>query len=398
MYLSKEEEKILNGERGEAFRVALETIVKVGDVLNAEKLVEINWAHISGISYKNLGDSGLEFIEDMKNKGAKFNVFTTINPSAISISNYFNSKIPSEFLKKQKLIIEDLVFMGAKPLLSCIPYLYKRPKYREQIAWGESNAVLYANSVFGAYTNREGGPIIIFEAISRRAPYIGLRVKKNREPTRRVIIDNNVFKYLKERLLPFSLIGYSIGEQIKTGIPYILNSLPLKYIKEILAGVGASSSIGLVYLHNISPEEEEIKGKAIRVPLIRIRLEDIKASEARINEEMENADAFFLGCPHLSPRELNELYNFLKGRRLKKKNLIVATSKWVYDLNKSIVNELMSNGIRFIIGTCIVVAPLEYLGIKSIVTDSSKAAYYLSSQGLRVKLMSREKILEKVVE
>ena len=159
MYLTKNEQKMLDGEEGNAVKKSMEILVALGNIYGAEKLIDVGSVQISGVSYHNLGDAGLEFLDEMAKDG-KVRVLTTLNPAGMDLENWQNLGIDPEFARKQKLVIDAFEKMGIIVSCTCTPYLIGNlPRYGEHIAWAESSAVTFANSVIGAKTNREGGPI-----------------------------------------------------------------------------------------------------------------------------------------------------------------------------------------------------------------------------------------------
>lgn len=396
MYLTREEEKMLEGERGEAARKALEIVVKVGEALGAEKLVKISSAHVSGVSYVNIGEAGLELIRDLALSGARFTVLTTVNPTAIDTEKWREMGIPQEIALKQLDILKHLELMGAQMTLTCTPYLLHPPAEGEQIAWGESNAVLYANSVLGARTNREGGPLVLFEAISGRAPYVGLRREEERRPTLLVEVDEDVRERLRNGVYSYPMIGYTLGLKVGRGVPFLNFKIPFEEVKGFLAAVGASSSIGLVLIKGVSPEAEKYTEVLNELEEIHIDTEDVETACSKISADYEEADAVFLGCPHLSPRELEEILSVIAEKGELKRRTILSTSRWALErVHRS--KEELSDKVIALADTCIVVAPIEYMGLKKVITDSAKAAYYLSSKGVKTTVLPRKKILEEIL-
>ncbi len=393
MYLTKEEEKILKGEEGYVKQKALEIVVKTGEVLEAERLIKITKAHIAGISYKNIGDEGLDLIRELYEAGGRFSIYTTLNPAGMDLDLWREMKVSEDFARKQIEIVNILTKMGAYPTLSCIPYELVPLSYGEQIAWAESNAVLYANSVIGARTNREGGPLVLFEAICGRAPYVGLRIDENRKPT--VLIKFEVKnEFLKSMT---GLLGYHLGKIVKEGVPYVIN--PWEVIKTtydvrlFLAGVGASSSIGLVIFKGISPDARMIKEEELK-SLEKIIIEDaeIKDTYEELSTDLRSYDLVAVGCPHVTGNELRLIYESLKGIQVKE-NFYIFTCREYCSRCRDIINKLREIGVKVYKDTCIVVADLRSLGVKNIVVDSAKAAYYLSTQGYKVKLLPLDSIL-----
>ena len=154
MYLTKEEEKMLNGEYGEATRKAMEILVALGDIFGADRLIEVSSVQVAGVSYDNIGDAGLEFLNELAKDG-KVKVTTTLNPAGMDIENWKSLGISEEFAEKQIQVIEAFKKLGIIPTCTCVPYLIGNlPRFGEHIAWSESSAVAFANSVIGARTNR----------------------------------------------------------------------------------------------------------------------------------------------------------------------------------------------------------------------------------------------------
>ncbi len=381
---------MLEGDKGEGVRVAMNVVVKVGEALGAERLVRITNAHISGISYKNIGDEGLEFLKSILESGVRFSVPTTINPAGIDLEDWKEMGVSESFAYKQREIIEVFKKMGATPLLSCTPYKYSKIKYRDHIAWSESNAVLYANSVIGARTNRDGGPLALFEGIVGRAPLVGMHVEENRRPT--VVYDlAQVGEKVDEKGF-FSELGYLIGMEVKKGIPAVINPpkglLSKRKVKLFLAALGTAGSIAMVLIQGLSPEfkEEDLKGLEVVRPSIG-ELADVRERFSA------DADVIVLGCPHLFPEELVDIVTKLQNCDKLLKRLIIFTSRRAAMVASNHIERLRMKGVKVFYDTCMVVADLRSMGINSVIVDSAKAAYYLQSQGYNVRLMGREEAL-----
>jgi len=389
MKLTKDEEKILDGERGEALQLAYSILVKVGKVLGATRLIKISHAHISGISYKNIGDTGLKLIKSLAEKGAKFNTFTTINPAGMDLERWREMNIPPNFANKQLEVIKALSKMGATLTLSCIPYYIRKPSYGEHLAWGESNAVLQANSVYGARTNREGGPLVLFEAIAGKAPYFGLHTSEGRKPTIMVDLEED-----KDDDIYLPLFGYAIGLSVKSGVPLLKREInDLKndvLLKLFLAAIGTSSSIGLIYIKGVTPDYNDFEEYAIReLDKLVINLKDLDLPFIKNRNSRDSV--VLIGCPHLTSDELKTLNEEVD---IVKKRTILFTSRHVYDKELKLIKELLNKGFEIYTDTCMVVSNLRSMGINRCMVDSVKAAYYLSSQGYEVTLKSRDEILK----
>jgi predicted aconitase len=392
MYLSKIEEKMLDGEYGEAKALALKLIVTLGEVFKAKKLISIENAQIAGISYKTIGDSGLEFIKDLYAKNAKFTVPTTLNPAGMDLEKWKEIGIPEDFAKKQLEIISFLEGMGAEKTCSCTPYLIGvKPRFNAHLAWAESSAVIFANSIFGAKTNREGGPSALASAITGKTAMYGMHLKSERKPTHIVKVEGSIINELE-----FSLLGYVIGEKISKGVPFInkfKGKINLDNLKALGAGIATSSGIALFHLENITPEAKTLKNNLKNLEKIVIEKKDIEKAREKLSNE-ESSTHILLGCPHLSLNELKKIASFIKEKSLTK-NLWCFTSRKIYEkaVKKGFVKKIEDAGGKVIKDTCMVVSPLEAIGVLKAQVNSSKAAYYLSSlSNIKVELKPLEEI------
>ncbi|MEM4235218.1 MAG: aconitase X, partial [Candidatus Methanomethylicaceae archaeon] len=184
MYLSREEERMLSGEEGLAVQKAMQLLTALGEVFGAERMVKIESAQIAGVSYGNIGDAGMEFLEDWADLGGKVRVKSTLNPAGMDLDKWKEMGIDDEYYQRQMRILKAFEKMGVEITCTCTPYLVgNRPRSGAHVAWSESSAVVFANSVLGARTNREGGPSALAAAITGRTPCYGLHLEDNRVPT-----------------------------------------------------------------------------------------------------------------------------------------------------------------------------------------------------------------------
>jgi phosphomecalonate degydratase large subunit len=163
----------LREQGSEAQRQAMRILLALAKISDADRLIPITGAHVSGASYKMIGDPGLEFLEDAA-RDARVVVPTTVNPLGTDLRQWRDLAIPPEFAAKQERIAAAYERMGVHPIYSCTPYhVGTRPVFGEHVAWAESNAVCFANSVLGARTNRESGPSALAAAIVGATPEYG---------------------------------------------------------------------------------------------------------------------------------------------------------------------------------------------------------------------------------
>src|SRR5437867_7228786 len=199
----------------ESQRTAMQILLAVGRLADAPRLVPITSAHVSGVSYKLIGDPGLEFLEDFA-RDARVSVPTPVNPLGTDLAQWQALGVPSTFAEKQGRIASAYEAMGVRRSFSCTPYLIGvRPAFGEHIAWAESSAVVFANAVLGARTNREGGPSALAAAVVGRTPNCGLHLEENRRATH--VFDVRV----PMRGYRWSLLGLHVGEIVADGVPYL---------------------------------------------------------------------------------------------------------------------------------------------------------------------------------
>ena len=383
MYLTSVEEKMLNGEEGEAVSIAMKVLVKVGEALGAEKLIPIAHAHVSGISYLNIRDPGLEFIEYLSRTGAKVKVYSTLNPSSFDSELIELFNLTHEEIEKQVRIVNALIKMGFDPTLTCTPYYLRKPKKGEHLAWGESSAVAYANIVLGARTNKEGGPLALFAALTGRTYYAGLHIEENRIPRIYVKVKTNIDNAVKAGLL-----GYYVGEISRGRVAFIEAKFPRSemMMKSFSAALATSSDNPLAIIDGISPETSLLNKDYIE-EAISVDDSDLREVMARLSAIRRNKiSMFFIGCPHLGLKELEYVYDVLSRQGVKEK-IILSTSKFIYNVaeKKGLINKLKELGVIVIKDTCPIVSRLKIEG--AIKTNSVKAAFYIRRlHGLEVVL------------
>ena len=397
MYLTKEEERMLNGTYGSVVARCMKLLVKLGDKFEAERMVEISSAQIAGVSYKNIGDAGLEFLEGFAEEGARVKVPAFMNPAGMPLEGWEELGYDKNFAAKQLRVIEAFRKMGVVTSSTCTPYLAGLlPRFGEHIAWSESSAVSFANSVIGARTNREGGPSALAAAITGRTPLYGLHLEENRRADFLVKVDAS----LKDGA-DFGALGYLVGKEIQKGIPYFRGILHASadQLKALGASMAAYGSIAIYHVDKITPEARFQEPKEIR-DRMEVTREDIERAYEEISSDLEEVDLIAIGCPHASIDEILWVYRTLNGRRLKVEMWIFA-SKPVKNLAErtGLAKKLGELNVKIVEDTCPVVAPMAEMGIKKVAVNSGKAAFYLPNTNKQVVLFkSVKEIVERFAE
>lgn len=368
MNLSIAEQRILDGESGEGLQKAMELVVALGKIYGAEDLVPISSAHLSGVSYKTIGDGGIVYLEHVS-KGSKVSVPTTLNPSGMDSERWKEMGVDESFASKQLHIIELYKDMGVNATCSCTPYLGSNvPHKGDHVAWAESSALSFINSIIGACTNREGGPGALAAAIVGRTANYGLHIKENRAPT--VIIEADI----DGSLFQHSLLGHAAGSMIGNGIPYFRGICPdWDDAKTLAAAMAAAGAVAMFHVEGTTPEASEYEVKGLET--IYIGEKEIRDAQESLTQ-VEDVDLIAFGCPHLSIKELKEMASFLEGKeKLSDIEIWFCTSREVRDSLPKEVAVLERFG-KVLVDTCMVVSPLEGIANSS-ASNSAKACNYL---------------------
>ena len=373
MHLTKEEEKIINGEKGEVMERLFRLLVRLGDIYGAAKMIPVGSVQVAGVSYKSIGDPGTEFLEDMASKNAKVKVLTYLNPAGMDLENWEKLGFPKDFAKNQLRIMDAFKKMGIVVTSTCTPYLAGNlPRFREHIAWSESSAVSFSNSVIGARTNREGGPSALAAAICGVTPNYGLHLWEKRQPTVKINVDVPL-NFNSD----FGALGYYVGKQVKNKIPYFtgIKNANTDQLKALGAAMAASGAVALYHAENLTPESDLVEKKNLET--INVGKKEIKETYDKLNTG-KKPDIVIFGCPHASLREISALVDKLDGKRLKKP-VWICTSRMVKEAAERMgYNEIIAKaGGSIVADTCMVVSPIEKMGYKTTGVNSGKAANYL---------------------
>ena len=373
MHLTKEEEKMLNGEYGEVTERLFRLLVRLGDIYKADKMIPVGSVQVAGVSYKSIGDPGTEFLEDMASKSAKVKVLTYLNPAGMDLENWKEYGFPADFAKNQLRIMDAFRKMGIVVTSTCTPYLAGNlPRFREHIAWSESSAVSFSNSVIGARTNREGGPSALAAAICGLTPNYGLHLWEKRQPTVQIDVSADL-----DFNSDFGALGYFVGKQVKNKIPYFtgIKNANTDQLKALGAAMAASGAVALYHVEGLTPEGDLVDKKDLEK--ISVDKRGLKETYDKLNTG-KKPDIVIFGCPHASLREISALAEKLDGKQLKKP-VWICTSRMVKEAAERMgYNEIIAKaGGSVVADTCMVVSPIEKMGYKTTGVNSGKAANYL---------------------
>ncbi len=393
MKLTKEEQKMLDGEQGYAVRKSMEILVALGDIYGAESLIKVGSVQVAGVSYHNLGDAGLEFLNELAKDG-KVRVLTTLNPAGMDLENWRTLGISEEFAAKQNLVIEAFTRMGILVSCTCTPYLIGNlPRYGEHLAWSESSAVTFANSVLGAKTNREGGPSALAAAFVGKTPCYGLHLEENRKPDIHVKVEAKLSK-----LSDWGALGFAIGKKAENKIPYItgINEADVDELKSFSASVVTYGAKPLFYMKGITPASE-----AVPAPKNEVTIEqaDLKNAYDNINDQVNDIDFVCVGCPHCSIKEIAEIADLLRDKKVAENvELWIATSRTAKQLadKRGYSQTIEAAGGKFACDTCMAVAPLKGR-FKALATTSAKGCFYSRQNLMKTQMGSMAECVDAAV-
>lgn len=384
MYLTRDEEKSLNGENGETMASAYKILLAIGMATGAEKLVPIKWAHISGVNYNTIGDAGVEFLEKFS-RGAKVAVKTTLNPMGFDRNK--PASLPEIFTDQQMRIVRSYEKMGTTPSFTCIPYeIFDIPDRGSAVSFAESNAALYSNSVLGLLTNKESSLSALASSVTGKAPYADLRIEEFRHP--KVTVKPTV-KLNTE--VDYGLIGYFAGKAVNdTCIAFddMKEKTGIINMKSLSAAIGTSGICGM-----FTSEEKTNE-------VISYGREESNTIKDEINTA-EDGDIIVLGSPQLGINEINFLSKLVESKRFLKRCMIFCP-RAVYNqaANTGLIDKIQKSGVEFICDSCTCLTPLITRNdFDSVITNSIKGAYYLNhSNRIGVALKDMNSIVKEYTD
>lgn len=382
MILSPEDDAILAGEEGETRARMMELLVALGKVYGAERLIPITSAQVSGASYKTIGRWGLDWLTHLD---ARVSVPTVLNPVGMDRMRWREMGISPGFAEKQEAVLAAYRKLGVIMECTCTPYYLYVTRYGDHIAWSESSAVAYANSVIGARTNREGGPGALAAAIIGKTPEYGLHLVGARVPQVVVRVEGGT---LMEDPAHLGALGYHAGRLVGSRIPLFEGIRPGRdHLKALGAAMAASGAVALFHVAGITPEARIFSYDTEGLEVIPVEFDEVSACMKKVP-----VDAVALGCPQCSPGELSRIADLLEGRTVQIP-LFVFTSRDVATRHPGVVAAIEASGARVYADTCMVVSPaMEQFG--TLMVNSGKAFAYVPGMcGAAVRLGTTEECI-----
>lgn len=364
--------------------MAMSIVVRMAEVIGAPGLLDISAAHIDSTIY--IGEAGLEFAERLASLGAKVAVPTSLNVSGVDEYHWREWAVPQDWAEKAQRQMVAYRSMGTVPTWTCAPYQTEmRPTFGQQIAWGESNAIVFANSVIGARTERYPDLFDICCAITGRVPASGLHLSKNRAGQMLFrLVDVPLGVQESEEFYP--TLGHLLGKFALDLIP-VVDGLAARPDEDRLKALGAASAssgaVALFHIVGLTPEAPTLEAAFQgRSPLKTVDVTMQSLREARrelTHASSDRLDMVVLGSPHFSLAEFRRLAPLLAGQQKhpQVKFLVTSSRVMVAAAEKAgLLDSLRAFGGQLTVDTCILATPMLPPEIQNLMTNSAKFAYY----------------------
>jgi predicted aconitase len=382
--LSDRDRSMLAGDHGPATQMAMSILVRMAAVYKAPELMDISAAHIDSTIY--IGLAGLEFAERLANLGAQVAVPSTVNVSGLDEHHWQEWPVPTQWAQNAYRQMQAYLSMGCTPTWTCAPYQTEmKPHFGQQIAWGESNAIVFANSVIGARTERYPDLLDICCAITGRVPAAGLHLTENRAGDLLInLIDIPVSIQEDDSFYP--VLGHQIGKLAQDRVP-VVSGLVVEPSEDQLKAFGAaaasSGTIALFHIVGITPEAPTLAAAFLgRQPpeILDLTMEELRESRRDLTtSDGDSLDMVVLGSPHFSLAEYKQLAALISDKRAHPDVQFLVTSSRAMTLlarQAGYLNVLKRFGGKVTVDTCILATPMLPANVKTLMTNSAKYAYY----------------------
>jgi len=384
LHLDAKDEAMLNGDCGPAAQLAMRILARMAGVYGAARLMDIVGAHIDSTVY--IGEAGMEYAERLAALGAQVAVPTTLNVSGVDMGGWQDWAVPQDWATKAHRQMVAYHSMGAIPTWTCAPYQTEyKPRFGDQIAWGESNAIVFANSVIGARTQRYPDLLDVCCAITGRVPAVGLHLDEHR--TGEVLVRlRDVPERVQRDEAFYPVLGHLLGRIAGDRVPVVEGLIvqPSEdQLKALGAGAASSGAVALFHIVGVTPEAPTRDAAFHGAPphqIVDVTMDSLRRARRELTtSEGARVDLVVLGSPHLSLPEFKQLAPLLAGhKRHPGVKFLVTTSRVVALLARQtgLMQVLEDFGGQVTVDTCVLTSPMLPPEIKTLMTNSAKYAYY----------------------
>jgi predicted aconitase len=381
--LSESDRGLLHGEAGPGAALAMRVVRAVARSMGAPRLVDIASAHVDGCFY--VGPVSIDFAKALVDGQAQVRVPTSLNVGSVDQLHPQRWHGSAELASRARTLMDLYSAMGCRPTWTCAPYqLSDRPQFASHIAWGESNAIVFANSVIGARTQRYGDFVDIAAAIVGRAPLAGLHTDEGRLGQVLITVTDLPTEVLVRESF-FAVLGHLVGQWCGSRIPVVagIPGASEDQLKAFGAAAASSGAVALFHVVGVTPEAPTATSAFGGRPpeqVVRVGLEDMRRGWAELSTRRDgNLGAVCVGTPHFSPAEFRQLVDLLAGREVNPRSpLYVNAGRWVYRLvtEQGLAAVLEAAGVRIVTDTCTYNAPVMGPVDGLVMTNSAKWAWY----------------------
>ena len=381
-------------------------VVRAAEATGATELIDVTRAHVDSCLYH--GEASVDFVQRLTDGEARVRVPTTLNVGALDLLHPELYRGDPRTAERGRLLMDRYRALGARSTYTCAPYQLAgaRPRLGEQVAWGESNAIAFANSVLGARTNRYGDFLDIAAAITGRVPYAGLHRTEARRATLILRLAADVPAALRDADVLFPVLGIVLGRRAGSTVAAI-DGLPAGQSEDRLKAIGAaaasSGSVAMFHVVGSTPEAATLEDALQHEPAVReeqIGLDELRAVRDELTTAPgERLTAVSLGTPHASAAELGRFADLFGDRRVHPEvECLVSTGRELLARQPDMVARLRSAGVEILVDTCTYVAPILRHPAGPVMTDSGKWAYYAPGNiGAQVIFGSSRECIESAI-
>lgn len=383
--LTDTDKAMLAGAEGEAVAQAMRILCAMAANQGAERLINVTQGHIDGCIYAS--PANLTFAEKMADMGARVRIPTTMNAISVDHGNWRAQGVPPSFGGPAQRLADAYVRMGCQPSFTCSPYLLDTaPHEGEAIAWAESNAVIYANTVLGARTAKHPDFLDLCIAMTGRAPLAGVYLDAPRQARR--ILDVELPEAIDDAFWP--LIGWLAGKAAPDRIPLLRGLAAAKptpeNLKAVCAAFGTTSAAPMLHVEGVTPEAHRIATDADHACITRA---DMVAGWQVLNAGPDTVELVAIGSPHASAEECRALADALDGRRVAIPTIVTAGRAVMEHMRaEGTLARLEADGVQVLpdLCWCSISEPVFPPATRALMTNSGKYAHYgpgLSGRAIR---------------